>query len=147
MGSRGIALLFLDLGARRGWVVSTTPPSGFDPRTVQPVVSHYTDWATRPTEPYVPFIFSLQRNTIQWNSYVTLCCRCSTWPLCLRFPTKTLYIFMFFPHMLHIHQPFHSPWFEHLNSMWWEVQIMTLLIMWFSLVCCYLPPFRPKYRL
>jgi hypothetical protein len=25
MRSRGIALLFLDLGARRGWVVSTTP--------------------------------------------------------------------------------------------------------------------------
>jgi hypothetical protein len=24
-GGRGIALLFLDLGARRGWVVSTTP--------------------------------------------------------------------------------------------------------------------------
>jgi hypothetical protein len=72
---RGVALLFLDLGARRGWVVSTTPrslyarerpgthctagwvglragldvyekfrpPPGFDPRTVQPVVSRYTD--------------------------------------------------------------------------------------------------------
>jgi hypothetical protein len=26
-GGRGIALLFLDLGARRGWVVSTTPRS------------------------------------------------------------------------------------------------------------------------
>jgi hypothetical protein len=25
------------------------PPPGFDPRTVQPVVSRYTDWATRPT--------------------------------------------------------------------------------------------------
>jgi hypothetical protein len=74
---RGIALLFPDLGARRGWVVSTTPrplypqerpgihctggwvgpragldvcekshpPPGFDPRTVQPVASRYTDWA------------------------------------------------------------------------------------------------------
>jgi hypothetical protein len=72
---RGIALLFLDLDARRGWVVSTTPqplyprerpgthctggwvghrvgldvcekshpPPGFDPRTVQPVASRYTD--------------------------------------------------------------------------------------------------------
>jgi hypothetical protein len=72
---RGIALLFRDLGARRGWVVSTTPrqlyprdrpvthftggwvglragldvcektrPSpGFDPRTIQPVASRYTD--------------------------------------------------------------------------------------------------------
>jgi hypothetical protein len=25
------------------------PPPGFDPRTVQPVVSRYIDWATRPT--------------------------------------------------------------------------------------------------
>jgi hypothetical protein len=25
------------------------PPPGFDPRTVQPLVSPYTDWATQPT--------------------------------------------------------------------------------------------------
>jgi hypothetical protein len=70
-GNRGIALLILNLGVRRGWVVSTTPrplyprerpgthcsyrrlggplhrsgrvrkispPPGFDPRTVHPVV-------------------------------------------------------------------------------------------------------------
>ena len=76
-GSRGIALLFLDLGTQVGvggqrhvpadlppgktlyplyrrmggpqgrsgrvWKISPTP--GFDPRTVQPVASHYTDWA------------------------------------------------------------------------------------------------------
>ena len=80
-GSRGIALLFLDHGTRRGWGVSVTPrqlftpgkepvpvvqevgwapgpvwtgaenlaPSGLDPRTVQPVASRYTGWATRPT--------------------------------------------------------------------------------------------------
>jgi hypothetical protein len=74
-GGRGIALLFLDLGDRRGWVVSTMPrpfyplerpgthrtggwvgpravqdlceksrlPPGFDPRTVEPVASRYTD--------------------------------------------------------------------------------------------------------
>jgi hypothetical protein len=28
------------------------PPPGFDPRTVQPVASHYTDWATQPTTIY-----------------------------------------------------------------------------------------------
>ena len=27
----------------------TRPPPGFDPGTVQPVASHYTDYATRPT--------------------------------------------------------------------------------------------------
>jgi hypothetical protein len=73
-GVRGIALLIFNLGARSGWVVSTTPrplypredpvpivqeagwapgpfwtcaknlaPPGFDPRTVQTVVSRYTD--------------------------------------------------------------------------------------------------------
>ena len=76
-GSRGIALLFLDHGTRRGWGVSVAPrplftpgkdpvpivqeagwaprsiwtgaenlgPLGFDPRTVHPVASRYTDWA------------------------------------------------------------------------------------------------------
>ena len=29
-----------------------TPPPGFDPRTVQPVASRYTDYATRPTDTY-----------------------------------------------------------------------------------------------
>ena len=79
-GSRGIALLFLDLGARWGWLVNATPPPlyprersgthciggwvgltagldgrgksrptpGFDPRTVQPVASRYTDCAIIP---------------------------------------------------------------------------------------------------
>ena len=79
--SRGIALLFLDHGTRRGegsasrpgrslppgktryplyrrlgWpqdrsgqVRKISPPPRFDPRTVQPVASRYTDYATRPT--------------------------------------------------------------------------------------------------
>jgi len=80
-GSRGIALLFLDYGTRRGWGVSVTiqpiftpgknpvpivqeagwapgpvgtgaqnlAPTGIRTRTVQPVASRYTDYATRPT--------------------------------------------------------------------------------------------------
>ena len=75
-GSTGIALPFHDHGTRRGWGVSVTPQllfttgkdsvpivqeagsgqlrkilpqSGFNPRTVQPVASRYTDWAIRPT--------------------------------------------------------------------------------------------------
>ena len=83
---RGIALLFHDRGTRRGWVVSSTPrpqfTSGKDPvpivggpqgrsgraenlvatgirsRTVQPVVSRYTDWATWPTKPDSAYLFS-----------------------------------------------------------------------------------------
>jgi hypothetical protein len=34
---------------RSGQVRKISPPPGFDPRTVQPVVSHCTDYATRPT--------------------------------------------------------------------------------------------------
>jgi len=78
-GSRGIALVFHDHGTRRGWGVSVTLRSLFTPgkdsvpivqevgwapgpvwtsaknlaptgiRCVQPVASHYTDWATRST--------------------------------------------------------------------------------------------------
>ena len=32
-----------------GQVRKISPPPGFDPRTVQPVASRYTDYATRPT--------------------------------------------------------------------------------------------------
>jgi hypothetical protein len=35
---------------RSGQVRKISPPPGFEPRTVQPVASRYTDWATRPTE-------------------------------------------------------------------------------------------------
>ena len=77
--SRGIALLFLDHGTRRGWGVSITPwplytprktryplyrrlggpqgwsgqvrkispPTGIRSRTVHPIASRYTDWATK----------------------------------------------------------------------------------------------------
>jgi hypothetical protein len=34
---------------RSGQVRKISPPSGFDPRTVQPVASRYIDYATRPT--------------------------------------------------------------------------------------------------
>ena len=34
---------------RSGQVQKISPPPGFDPRTVQPVASRYTDWTTRPT--------------------------------------------------------------------------------------------------
>jgi hypothetical protein len=30
---------------RSGWVRKISPPPAFDPRTVQPVASRYTDWA------------------------------------------------------------------------------------------------------
>jgi len=45
-------LLYRRLGGpqgRSGQVRKISPPTGFDPRTVQPIASRYTDWATRPT--------------------------------------------------------------------------------------------------
>ena len=81
---RGIAILFHDLGTRRGERSAARPgrtlppgktryplyrrlvglqcrseraenfvPTGIRSRTVQPVVSRYTDWATRPTYIYI----------------------------------------------------------------------------------------------
>jgi hypothetical protein len=38
---------------RSGQVRNISPPPGFDPRTVQPVASRYTDYATRPTGPCI----------------------------------------------------------------------------------------------
>jgi hypothetical protein len=43
------------------------PPPGFDPRTVQPVASRYTDYATRPT-----FILYYCINTREYNKKVKL---------------------------------------------------------------------------
>jgi len=44
--------LFRRLGGPQGWpeqVQKISPPPGVDPRTVQPIGSHYTDYATQPT--------------------------------------------------------------------------------------------------
>jgi len=44
--------LYSRLGGPQGWsgqVRKISPAPGFDPRTVQPVASHYTDYATWPT--------------------------------------------------------------------------------------------------
>ena len=68
-GRRGIALPFHDHGTRREWGVSIiplyrrlggtqgrsgqvrkiSPPLGFDPRTVQPIASRYTNYIIQPT--------------------------------------------------------------------------------------------------
>jgi len=84
--SRGIALLFLDHGTRRGegsasrpgrslppgktryplyrrlggpkeQVRKTSPPPEFDPWTVHPVASHYTDYTTRPTSSSIVHLY------------------------------------------------------------------------------------------
>ena len=47
---------------RSGQVQKISPPPGFDPRTVQPLDSRYTDYATRPT--------ILKVNIVSW-AFVT----------------------------------------------------------------------------
>jgi hypothetical protein len=44
---------------RSGQVRKISSPPGFDPRTVQPVSSRYTDYATRPTCMIVPYLIFL----------------------------------------------------------------------------------------
>jgi hypothetical protein len=48
---------------RSGRVRKISPSPGFDPRTVQPVTSRYTDWATRPTVNQV----------VCWNCVIFTC--------------------------------------------------------------------------
>ena len=54
---------------RSGQEENLTPP-GFDSQTVQPVVSRYTDWATRPIIWYVESTFMeynlVENRTLQW---------------------------------------------------------------------------------
>jgi hypothetical protein len=57
-------LLYRRLGGpqgRSGRVWEISPPTGFDPRTVQPVVSRYTDWAI-PATAYIINVINLLNN-------------------------------------------------------------------------------------
>ena len=56
---------------RSGQLRKISPPPGFDPRTVQPVASRYTDWATRPTEDRkVIFTFALRFSPHEFHGSV-----------------------------------------------------------------------------
>jgi hypothetical protein len=57
------------------------------------------------------------------------------------FPTKTLYAPFLSP------QPSNSSLFDHLNNIWWRIQIIKLLIMWFPPFPCYLIPLRTNILL
>ena len=71
---------------RSGQVRKISSPPGFDPRTVQPVDSRYTDWATRPTFTAIvsdkillchgPFLFWNYKvdQKIKYPSFVNLSC-------------------------------------------------------------------------
>ena len=54
-----------------GWVDprvrKISPPPGFDPRTVQPVASSYTDYATRPTHDILTINFKAVFHETTWT--------------------------------------------------------------------------------
>ena len=63
------------LGPRAGLDRSgkSRPPLGFNPRTVQPVASRYTDWATRPT-----YYISACCNYVYIKNFIKLSLHCLT---------------------------------------------------------------------
>ena len=49
------------------------------------------------------------------------------------------------PHTRYMPRPSHSFWFDYPNNIWWAVQIIKLLVMYFSPLPCYIVPLRPIY--
>jgi len=69
---------------RSGQVQKISPPPGYNPQTVQPVASHYTDYATWPTEIHVRWLI----NTSLCKDNILYClnlgfCLVATTTLCI----------------------------------------------------------------
>jgi hypothetical protein len=91
------------------------PSPEFNPRTIQPVASRYTDWAisAHPILILSPHLFL----------------RLPNFPLHSVFPHQNTLCLSSPPHTRHISRLLHLPWFEDSNNTSaWEVQIMRLLI-------------------
>jgi hypothetical protein len=69
----------------------------------------------------------------------------SKWSLSLRFPHHNPGIPLLSPHTCYMPCPYHSSGFDHPNNIWWGVQIIKLLILWFFPLPFYLIPFRLNY--
>jgi len=86
-----------------------------------------------------PFYIPKTHSNIVFSSMPTS----SVWSLPFRFPTKILYGFLI-SHECYMHHPSHPPWFDHPNSIWWSVQVMKLLIMYFSPASHHFFPLKSK---
>jgi hypothetical protein len=62
------------------------------------------------------------------------------WSLSFRLPNQNFICILYFPHVNYMLYPSHSPWFDHLNDIWWRVQIMDLLMKHFSPFSLFLGP-------
>ena len=69
----------------------------------------------------------------------------SKWSLSLRFPHQNPVYACPLPHTRYMPLPSHFSWLYHPKNIGWGVQIITLLILQFSPIPCYLVPLRPKY--
>jgi len=83
------------------------------------------------------------RSILILSSHLHLGLPSSLFPL--GFPTKTLYTPLLSPHTSYMPHPSHSSPFGHPNNIGWRVQIIKLLIVWFSPLLWYLVHLRPKY--
>ena len=75
---------------RSGQVWKISPPPGFDPQTIQPVASHYTDSTTRPT-----FNYRVSKNSLCSCAKMVLHYARSglaTCIICLRWHTRLPYL-------------------------------------------------------
>ena len=71
--------------------------------------------------------------------------RSSKWFLSLRFPHQSPAWCSPLPPTCCMSSPLYSSWFDHLNSIWWAVQVTKLIAMYSSPFFCCLDRHRPKY--
>jgi len=69
------------------------------------------------------------------------------WSLSLRFPHLNPVYASHLPNTCYMPHPSHSSRFYHPHNIWWAVQIIKLLIMYFSPLPCHLVSLRPNKRI